>query len=655
MKLKSNSLKKTAVTTLIFISIVASSFYFGFHRLENFSGVDEPLWSYGRVPSFWNAIQQMKWKHTNISDKPGIPLAIVSGAGLPFIGKNPKDYKALRYEPKTIEQLKKIRDIYFDLRLPVFLFTLAMLPVFYFLIKKLLGKNIARFSLIFIGFSPILLGISLIINADAMLWILTALSTLSLFVYLKNNEPRTTNSQLRYPDSYSPGVSSYSSRGFLPWLHVVRGERKFLLLSGFFLGLSVITKYVANILFVYFFLIFLLEYMFYAHQKIPITKYLKQALASYVILFATAITTAFVFFPATWVKFSALINATIGNKVFSSAWPLFAGVIGLLAIDMFVFTAKFSTIIFNFFTKHKNIIAKATAALFLFLLAFVFLHVYAHVHVFDLQTIIASPKGIGQGNVLEKYGGAISADLYSLLFSVSPLILLFILFAVGNIFWKKELKRDTITAVYIIILIFIYYLGSAVNAVVTTVRYQIMIYPLVFVVAAIGISQFFEIEKIKKFVPLPAVYLMSIIILIFSLQGVKPHFLAYASEILPKNFIVNLKGMGEGSIEAANYLNQLPNVHDMTIWSDKGAVCEAFAGKCFIDFKQKTFAENNIDYFVVSTDRRSRSLKMSNSIKNLVDFKNVYASNNYVFNTIIDNNPNNFVKVLKSSEFLTKS
>ena len=607
-------MKKAAVTTLIFLSIIVSSFYFGFHRLENFSGVDEPYWSYHRVPSFWNAIKNMKWKNTNISDKPGIPLAIVTGAGLPFIGENQKIYEKIRYEPKTAEQLKKIRDIYFDLRLPVFLFTLAMLPVFYFLIKKLLGKNVARFSLIFIGLSPILLGISLIINSDAMLWILAALSTLSLFVYLKNN------------------------------------ERKFLVLCGFLLGLSVITKYVANILFVYFFLIYLLEYIFYAHQKIPITKYLKQALASYVILFATAMATAFVFFPATWVKFSALINATIGNKVFSSIWPLFAGVIGLLAIDIFVFKAKFSTIIFGFFAKHKNIIAKAAAALFLLLSAFVFLHVYAHVAIYNLQAIISSPKGIGQGNLLQKYGGAISADLYSLLFSVSPLVLFFLLFAVSNIFWKKELKRDTITAVYIIIFIFIYYLGSAVNAVVTTVRYQIMIYPLVFVIAAIGISQFFEIDKIKKIVPPPAVYLMSIIILIFSLQGVKPHFLAYASEILPKNFIVNLKGMGEGSIEAANYLNQLPNAHDMTIWSDKGAVCEAFVGKCFIDFKKKTFKENKIDYLVVSTDRRSRSFKKSRIVKGAVDFAKIYGGDDWEFNVIINNNPNDFVRVVKAPE-----
>ena len=135
-------MKAKIITILIFFTIVVSSFYFGFHRLSDFSGVDEPYWSYGRVPNFWNAIQTMQWKKTNICDKPGIPLAIISGTGLPFISENIKSLKSLRYEAKTPEQLQQINNLYFHLRLPVFIFTLLMLPVFYFLIKKNMHYNI---------------------------------------------------------------------------------------------------------------------------------------------------------------------------------------------------------------------------------------------------------------------------------------------------------------------------------------------------------------------------------------------------------------------------------------------------------------------------------------------------------------------------------
>jgi 4-amino-4-deoxy-L-arabinose transferase-like glycosyltransferase len=609
-------MKKNLPIILIFLTIAISSFYFGYSRLSNFSGVDEPYWSYGRVPNFWNAIKTTQWKKTNICDKPGIPLAIISGTGLPFVNDNIKSLKSLRYEAKTPQQLQQISNLYFHLRLPVFLFTLLILPLFYFLIKKLLGTQTARFATIFIGLSPVLLGISLIINSDSILWILTALSTLSLFVFLKNN------------------------------------NKKYLLLAGFFLGLSVITKYVANILFVYFFLVFFMEYILFAHGRIEIGKYLKSALINYFILFATAIVTAFVFFPATWVKLSVLVKATIGNAVFSSTWPLFVGVIGLLAIDIFIFKVKFSNIVFDFFVKYRDLIIKIFGISFLLLAVFVFLHVYAGLKIYNLQAIIASPKGIGSGSIPYKYLGALSADLYSLIFSISPLILIFLLFSVFGILRKKELKRDSITVIYIIIFIFIFYLGSAVNAVVNTVRYQIMVYPLAFVLAAIGITEIMKIEKIKKYIPTSAVYVLSMIILLASMLFVKPNYLAYASEILPHNFIVNLKGMGEGSFEAASYLNSLPNAHDMTIWSDKGAVCERFVGRCFIDFKQATFTQNKMDYFVVSTDRKSRTLKLSGSAKKMANFQKAYESKDNAFEVLIDNNSNDFVKVIKSENIL---
>jgi 4-amino-4-deoxy-L-arabinose transferase-like glycosyltransferase len=611
-------MKARIVTILIFATIVFSSFYFGFNRLTNFSGVDEPYWSYGRVPNFWNAVKTMQWKKTNICDKPGIPIAAISGAGLPFINENPKTLKSLRYEAKTPEQLQKIQDLYFHLRLPVFLFTLLILPLFYFLIKKLLGKNTARFATIFIGLSPVLLGISLIINSDAMLWILTGLSTLSLFVFLKN------------------------------------GDRKFLISSGFFLGLSVIDKYVANVLFVYFFLVFILEYILWAHKKMGIGEYLKAAFKNYAILFATAMLTAFIFFPATWVKLSTLFRATIGNEVFASTWPLFVGVIGILGIDIFVFKAKFSNIVFGWFVKNNKTWAKITAGAFLALIVFVFAHVYLGLKAYDIQAIISSPKGIGAGSIPYKYLGALSGDMYSLIFSISPLVLLAILFSAFSIFRKHELERNDITALYIIIFIFIFYLGSAVNAVVNTVRYQIMVYPLAFTLAAIGIVQIFEANKVRKFLPNVGGIIITIILLLTSLAVVKPNFLAYASEILPNNFIVNLKGMGEGSYEAAAYLNSLPNAHDLTIWADKGAVCERFLGRCFIDFKKKTFEQNKIDYFVVSTDRKSRTLKLSGSVNDMANFKKAYGNQNNVFEILIDNNPNNFVKVIKAEEISNK-
>ncbi|HOW60219.1 MAG TPA: glycosyltransferase family 39 protein [Candidatus Moranbacteria bacterium] len=625
-------MKQKIIVFLVFFSIFISSLYFGFPRLEKFSGVDEPYWSYDRVPKFWNAIKNMKWEKTHLCDKPGIVIAAISGIGLPFDNEDFNSIKKLqkiRYEKKTLGDIQRIENLYFHLRLPVFLFTLSMLPIFYFLIKKLLGQKIAIFSVIFIGLSPILLGISLIINSDAMLWILAGLSILSFFNFLKD------------------------------------GQKKFLILSGFLLGLSVINKFVANILFVYFFSIFLMEYFLYTYQKTEIDEYLKKSSVNYLILFGVAIVSAFLFFPATWEKIYILFKYTVGHPVFSSTWPIYVGIIAILALDLIIFKAKFSKIIFGFLAKHRKILIKTIAGIFLILIAIVFLHVYAKFNFFNIQEIIASPKGIGTGNLAQKYIGAILADTYSLIFSISPLVLFFLIFSVFFSLRKKnELDRKSITKFYILIFILIFYMGAAVNEVIATVRYQIMVYPLVFVLAAIGVSEFLEIKKIEKYVTSFFAIIAIFAILEGSLFFIKPNFLAYASEILPKNFIVNLKGMGEGSYEATQYLNQLPNAGNMVIWSDKGAVCERFVGKCFVDFKIETFLDNKLDYFIISTDRRSRTVKLSKepkvingietteNVASYVNFEEMYQKKNVEFETIISNNPNNFVKVIKNNNIL---
>ena len=101
--------------------------------------------------------------------------------------------------------------------------------------------------------------------------------------------------------------------------------------------------------------------------------------------------------------------------------------------------------------------------------------------------------------------------------------------------------------------------------------------------------------------------------------------------------------MGEGSYEAMDYLNNLPNAQNIAIWSDKDTACDAFVGSCYWN---KTHPAK-IDYFVVSTDRKLRTLK---SIR--FDLTKAYESKNPAFEVLINNNPNNFVKVVKSEDII---
>ena len=135
--------------------VLAINLFLGLTRLKNYSAVDEPYWTYQRTPKFWNAVLNAKWSKTDINDKPGITVALLSGAGLLKI--DPLLYKELREKEKTPEQLEKINTINFFFRLPIFLLALALLPLFYWLLRKLFDETTALIGFLFISLSPILL------------------------------------------------------------------------------------------------------------------------------------------------------------------------------------------------------------------------------------------------------------------------------------------------------------------------------------------------------------------------------------------------------------------------------------------------------------------------------------------------------------------
>ncbi|MEI8096664.1 MAG: hypothetical protein WCG73_01005, partial [Candidatus Moraniibacteriota bacterium] len=124
----------------------------GLGRIGTYSAVDEPYWTYGRTSKFWTAIEQHKWRSTNINDKPGITVAILSGFGL--LKFDPMLYQSLRGDIKTAEQLSDINAINFYFRLPIFLACLLTLPLFYVFLKKLFDETVALIGFLLIALSP---------------------------------------------------------------------------------------------------------------------------------------------------------------------------------------------------------------------------------------------------------------------------------------------------------------------------------------------------------------------------------------------------------------------------------------------------------------------------------------------------------------------
>ncbi|MFA7209265.1 MAG: glycosyltransferase family 39 protein [Parcubacteria group bacterium] len=616
-------MNKKTIHLLIIFAVIITNLFFGLPRLSRYTAVDETLWSYDRVPKFWRSIEKGNWRGTNLCDKPGVTLAMISGLGLPFI-PNPRDYEKLQFQPKTPEQLAMIEKIYFSLRLPVYLFTLASLFAFYFLLKRLLSDDIALLAVIFIGLSPILLGISLIVNTDAILWILMPLTLISFLIYQKED------------------------------------NRKFLYLAGFFLGLGILDKFVANLLFPFLLSLVLLKYVLNDHARTEDkVRFLKKSMADYLIFIAIALVTIFIFYPSAWIKPKELLNTTIYSMALEKMWPLITGAIALILADVFLLRGAILRKILDFLSNHRISLIRLVSLAVLGMAAFVFVNTYSGMKPYDFQEILSNPKP--DMPFASEFPLNFFSAFFPLLFGIIPLAA--VAFIVAIVFLVKIKPSDTVPknslvyAFYFLLFIFIFYLGNSVSSIGSTVRYQIVNYPIAAIIAAIGLSELARFGFLKKYFLGVKFYLLAgfiFIISIVSLVQTKPFFLAYSSRLLPDRFMTNLKDMGDGSWEVSHYLNSLPDAERLVIWSDKKQVCEKFVGKCKTGFRYQDLANFKFDYLIASAGGKAETLNRSSQRKSAfesafgtIDVQNLYDPDGYSdFKVNIDGKPEDFIKVV---------
>ncbi len=606
-------LQKYTVHFIIFI-VLALNLFLSLSRLGTYSAVDEPYWTYGRTSKFWTAVDQHKWKSTNINDKPGITVALLSGFGL--LKYDPMQYEHIRGEIKTDAQRADIDSINFFFRLPIFLFCTFMLPLFYFFLRKLFSKTTALIGFVFIGLSPILLGISLIINPDSLLWIFLPLSLLAYLTYQKKQ------------------------------------KTGYLIATSVLLGLSLLTKYVANILYIFFFILPFLEYVF-AEKKPELKGYLIKSSKDYLVIATVSMATYYLLYPAAWAHLNVLLEGTFLSKAFVKVWPVFVGIIALMAADIYLFKNRLTQPLLDVLSRYRTVLSTALISVFIILIAVTMADTYLGMKPFDLEAILASPKGIGiSGSGLPAaIAGAFLANTYSLIFGMDPIVFIFLILGLFSVpFSKQTYSWEKKTTIYFVLFIVLYYSASTFNDVIATIRYQIILYPLAFIIAAIGATRLLSCERVRRHVPSIAATGALLLILAIPLFQVKPFYFTYASPLLPEQYLLNTKDMGDGSFEAASMLNALPNARDLVVWSDKGAVCTEFIGTCNIGFSKKDITGKSFDYFVISTGRISRSMKLSGAVNDIIDFRKLYDENTpYEASIVVGGRPDNFVRVIKAS------
>jgi len=621
--------EETLIVKLLLVATVALFFIFGSIHLTKFITADEHYWTDERVPQYWNAIENFKLKKTLINDKPGITIAMISGIGLLF-EKNPAD-RMIRIDAdlKTFDTSKTER-INLAFRLPILIFNGLLLFYLFWIIKKVAGNEwIAIWSTILIALSPILIGISQIVNPDALLWSFSLAAILSYLALLKHP------------------------------------ERKYIFLSSFFLAMSLLAKYVSSILIPFFILTLTLWIVFKvipAHNRITALKIIRKNLYSLSYIIFITIIFLSIFLPAIW------LNPSILQVIFSGGGSEPLCLISVLAL-IFIFTdilllkGKVLFLIQSFSNKGRYLeFAKKIISFFILILFTTLMlgrffypdwNLFERIP-FDLKDPTSNPDLYGPyPTLLEMF--LLQAN--PLVFSLTPITLLLFLILLGQQLFMKESRRKWEFEILSLLTLILLYLSALIFFDVLAIpRYLIMLYPTIAFLAAIGLwrSKSFLKEKLS-FIKSNLIFniIITSIIITFSLISlflIRPFYFNYTNFVLPKNNLIS-SAWGYGGYEAAEYLNTLPDAKNITIWTDYHGVCEFFIGKCITDYIMET-GKYSIDYFVLTNRGRIRYLKSHIKWENKptgIKAAPYYNNSNSLWKLEIDEHSTNYIRILKAN------
>lgn len=629
---------QNGVIRFFFITGLILYFAFGFYHLSKFISADEHFWlpnsGSERIENYWKAIDRGDWGNTRINDKPGITLAYTSGIALLFddaqgqIIQRDDTYK--QFDPARTQ---KINFLY---RLPILLISGFFSFFFFWVIKRITRDEwIALWSAIGILLSPILLGISQIVNPDSLFWIFGSASFFSFFAF-------------------------FETQG-----------KKFAWLASLFLGLGLASKYV-SIIFIPFFFFMMHSFYFFEFQSIAANakifrqRVLKDSLA-YLGIIAGGFFIFAVMMPASFVEPKVFYIGTIGfpgmEKIF---WTIIA-INALVILDAVIFKSRCLLYLLQKLQPLKNYLPKILYLLLAGTIAFVIINWLTRNSIVDLSDISFNTKRKDSFSEIAYYQRFIM-EFVSLVFSLTP-IALFSLFFI----WIKGIfeKINHATFVFILSAFFlVFYIAVIQQGLLVTVRYSIILFPFALVLSAMSIREFFsqniiparrwtklffitlisvtlvlltimiiqqnffdgELKKVfvtrvfrsilsvimiliacgivtkilykyfpwKKMTRISMVWISIGLILfnIISILSIAPFYFSYTNELLPKNYIIS-GAWGYGGYEAAQYLNSLPNAKNLTVWADAYGVCEFFVGKCIRKAKVKTDIYK-IDYYFQS-------------------------------------------------------
>ena len=507
-------LRKQGIDLLFLVMVTSCFLGFGIYHLGKFFITDEIVWLYKRYPMYWNGLVSGEWgRFENFGAQSGILQILLSG--WTFFAKDIRAHDYSNFE-----------FLLFTWRLPLLIFNYLLLFLIFDRVYRLWGNRTAIAAVVLICFYPFLVGISQIFNKDTTLWSTAILSILNFYLYLKTK---------RY---------------------------RFAIYSGGFLGLALLSKFPASILYPVYFGFIYLEYIFYDTHRSGFL----HSFASYALLTGISMFVVFVAIPPSWLDLRILLKWTWYSKVIENFTNYILVAIALLSIEIIVFKGAVS--------KHVNTrgILKVWFPKILFGVFWVCLSFMTIIQVLKIGGHFGFlNRNREAGILIQSFPRAFFSGFWNVAMG-TPFIHFVGIFGFTFEMLKKNISNgENRFFFYSMFLIMVYYLGSALAGAELSLRYQIILIPVFCIFAANFFANFLK----RHFY----VYLtIGFLILILEMAHVAPFYISYKNPTEFSSFINPGVSWGQGGYEIAQVANRLQNAKKLKILSDYEGFSEFFMG-----------------------------------------------------------------------------
>lgn len=602
----------------LLIIVVALFFGFGLWHIDRSETTDEHFWKYDRIPAYWDALDKRQWKKTYINDKPGVSIALVVSPGLFFSDPQKhriRDEAVAESGAYTVYNSDQTSRVNWSLRLPLILFNTLILIFLFFAIRAATGSPwMALTTVTLTGLSPVLLGISRVINPDTLLWSTTAAAFFGFMAFLQTK------------------------------------KRWFFWSTLLFAGLALLSKYTANLLFPLL-LGFAVGRFFFHHDETLID--LRRSLSAFMTLWLGSVLLYALLLPAALIKPERWWKGTFGFLEFGGMlWVLIA-----LVSSLFVLLRYRPSLLES--CKHYfsvSLVSRVRWLLVIPLFFFfgVFLLGLGNQSIIPLNAILQTAKEGGdlafpllaQDPAPLAWVKKMLVQAYPLVFSLPPLVFLLVLIGWVRSLFKKNDSLFLLPSFLLSFFALIYFAGALGADVLTNARYSVMLFPFFAFLAALGLREILLwLDESRRALFAPIATLVLIVLSSWTLYLAHPFPLNYTSPLLNKHFALH-DGWGYGQYEAAQYLNALPDADRLLVWSDRNGLCQFLDGpRCLSRYKIDV-EKNSVDYFVLSKRGQERNYIARDKVSGQPLFEYTSAIPRSVWRLNILDRPDNFIVIV---------